>query len=141
VAKTEIVLLFKTTLTGNLGFKATPGLSIAKSISPSLTIQVSNLWGLLEIFYILTIGSYSFSSAFYTILGQGFLLQSLSIIDSPAQTSPPFLGGMHNLCRYCLPPPQAKVHWLQSYKITHLPSTFAFGFTLPFGGPLSGIPG
>jgi len=74
-------------------------------------------------------------------------LQSLERIEGPgSQGSPSPEGGLQILWRYCLPPPQAKVHSDQSYKIIHSPSpkiklmltalTF-FNWLLSFDGKLN----
>lgn len=83
------VILFKTALAGILiGLTKFPKSSLTISKSPSLTIQVSNLWGLYETLSILTIKgkvSDSPSSSSPAGGGQGFSLQGLVKIASPVQ--------------------------------------------------------
>ena len=60
------------------------------------------------------IGSNSCSFFSENRFGQGFVLQFFSKIFFPEQGFPPLCGGTQILCKNCLPPPQANVHWLQS---------------------------
>lgn len=80
------VELLRTTLVGSLiGLTKLPKSSLIISKSPSLTMQVSNLYGLSENLLILIyIGNYSDSSSFYPSTGgHAYVLHCLVRTGSP----------------------------------------------------------
>lgn len=111
------------------------------SKSPSLMMQVSYLCGLFPTLAILTFkgrgGSVS-SPPPFSVGSQGYLLQGLTMTPSPWQSLP--LGsvpGMHTLCRVWVPPPQARVQVLQSYRFSQWESTWrgASAISVVMGSP------
>jgi hypothetical protein len=102
------------------------GFSNLISISPSLIIQSSNLYGLLETCTTSTLGGNTFGGYGLSFLselllppvelipisGQGCSLHGFSSISFPKHGFP--LYTLHNLCKYDFPPPHARVQSLQS---------------------------